>query len=45
MKDEQSKECEMFGHWILDNNICVKCNQEVDLENEGYVRIEIQGQM
>ena len=36
------KECEMFGHWLLDDSdTCVKCNQELDLENDGYVRLEI----
>jgi len=36
----------MFGHWLVDDNdVCVKCDQEIDLENEGYVRIEIAKQI
>jgi len=36
-----TKECEIFGHWLLDNDVCVKCEKELDLENDGYVRIFI----
>jgi len=39
---ERQQECEMFGHWLVDeSDVCVKCNQEIDLENDGYMRIEI----
>jgi len=35
-------ECDVFGHWLIDDNdVCVKCNQKIDIENEGYVRIEL----
>jgi len=41
-KNGYSKECEMFGHWLVDDNdVCVKCEQELDSENDGYVRITI----
>jgi len=35
-----SEECYVFGHWLIDDNdTCVKCKQEIDLENDSYVRI------
>ncbi len=35
-------ECETFGHWLVDDNdVCVKCDNKIDLENDGYVRLEI----
>ncbi len=35
-------ECNLFGHWLVDDSdVCVKCNQELDLENDGYVRVTI----
>lgn len=38
----KNEECNLFGHWLVDDSdVCVKCNNKIDLENDSYERIEI----